>query len=305
MSRNHQSTRQFIALGTASSIPTKKRNHNGYYLKWDGEGLLFDPGEGTQRQMVYAGISANKIKKIFLTHFHGDHCLGLPGIIQRLSVDQVKHPIDVYFPASGIDHFQSLLSSSIYEKNVEIRPHPIVEEGVIFADDSMTITTRMLDHVVESWGYRITGADKVSFIPDKLRDLGISGAQIGRLRKNGAVMIGRQSIKLEQVSIRSKGQVFAFVMDTRLCENAQRLARDADMLVSESTFLNIHEALANKYGHMTAAQAAINARNAHAKRLVLTHFSQRYGNSGDFVGEASTYFPNIVAVKDGDCIDLS
>ena len=100
--------RKFFALGTASQVPTRQRKHNGYFLKWDDEGFLFDPGEGTQRQMIYAGISSKDITKIFITHFHGDHCLGLPGILQRLSLDRVTHPIAVYFPASGINYFHNL-----------------------------------------------------------------------------------------------------------------------------------------------------------------------------------------------------
>src|SRR3954464_11397603 len=98
------SPRELIVLGTASQAPTRHRNHNGYLLRWDGEGLLFDPGEGTQRQMLLAGVPASSVTRLCLTHFHGDHCLGVPGVVQRLSVDGVQHPVHAYFPASG-QHF--------------------------------------------------------------------------------------------------------------------------------------------------------------------------------------------------------
>src|ERR1700688_1223054 len=99
------SDRELVVLGTASQAPTRRRNHNGYFLRWDGEGLVFDPGEGTQRQMLFAGITASQITRICITHFHGDHCLGLPGVLQRISLDQVPHAVDVCYPAESQEVF--------------------------------------------------------------------------------------------------------------------------------------------------------------------------------------------------------
>ena len=103
------SPRELVVLGTASQVPTKQRNHNGYLLRWGEEGLLFDPGEGTQRQMAYAGVSVTDITRIAVTHFHGDHCLGLPGVIQRINLDRVSHPVDVYYPpiAERVSHYRA------------------------------------------------------------------------------------------------------------------------------------------------------------------------------------------------------
>src|SRR5918997_517613 len=107
------SARELVVLGTASQVPTRYRNHNGYFLRWDGEGVLFDPGEGTQRQLLLAGIPSGSITRICITHLHGDHCLGLPGVIQRMVLDRVTHPIDVYFPASGRPYIDRLRSASV------------------------------------------------------------------------------------------------------------------------------------------------------------------------------------------------
>ena len=101
------SDRELVVLGTASQAPTRRRNHNGYLLRWDGEGLLFDPGEGTQRQMIFAGVTASQITRICLTHFHGDHCLGLPGVLQRMSLDRVPHVVDACFPAQNREVFDA------------------------------------------------------------------------------------------------------------------------------------------------------------------------------------------------------
>src|SRR5919198_5227414 len=111
--------RELVVLGTASQAPTRQRNHNGYLLRWDAEGILFDPGEGTQRQLILAGVAPSAITRICITHFHGDHCLGLPGVVQRLALDGVAHPVDVYFPASGLEYFERLRRASIFHDTVE------------------------------------------------------------------------------------------------------------------------------------------------------------------------------------------
>src|ERR671917_1435812 len=125
------SARTFFALGTGSQVPTRERNHNGYFVRWDDEGFLFDPGEGTQRQMTFAGVSASEITKIFITHFHGDHCLGLPGVLQRLSLDRIAHPVDVWYPASGQEFYDRLRRCALYNDTVDVRPHPVPEGGVV------------------------------------------------------------------------------------------------------------------------------------------------------------------------------
>lgn len=298
------SSRKFFALGTASQIPTKTRNHNGYFLKWASEGFLFDPGEGTQRQMLYAGVSAHDITKIFITHFHGDHCLGLPGILQRISLDKVAHSVEVYFPASGLAYFNHLQHASIYYNTAHIQIHPFEQAGIIYQDARLTIATQKLDHSVDTWGYRIQDRDSYTLIAAKLKAFGIQGAMIKSFIQQGHLSVNGQTITLADVSVLKKGQSFAFVMDTRYCANAVALAEEVDTLVAESTFLNQHAAEAFAHGHLTAAQAATIAQQARAKRLILTHFSQRYADQGDFVGEASAIFPQVIAVKDGDSVDL-
>ena len=128
------SSRELVVLGTASQVPTRKRNHNGYLLRWDGTGFLFDPGEGTQRQMTYAGVSAHDIHHLCLTHFHGDHCLGVPGVVQRLSLDRVTYPVHAHYPAVGAEHFRHLRYASAFDEVVDVREHPIVRAGEIAQD---------------------------------------------------------------------------------------------------------------------------------------------------------------------------
>jgi ribonuclease Z len=298
------SSRRFIALGTASQVPTRERNHNGYFLRWDADGFLFDPGEGTQRQMIFAEVSASSITKIFITHFHGDHCLGLAGVLQRLSLDRAAHTIQIFYPASGEKYVDNLANSSIYHNAAKIERIPVDEEGVIFRGKDYVIESYRLDHSVDCWGYRLKENDSVSLIPEKLEEFGIRGRDVGVLKREGSIEIGGKTISVADCSIAKRGQSFAFVMDTRVCENAFRLAAGVDLLVCESTYLVSETADAIANGHLTAAQAASIARDGKAKLLVLTHFSQRYQNIQDFLKEAQTVHPNSVAVKDGDFVDL-
>jgi len=290
--------RELFVLGTASQAPTRRRNQNGYFLRWDGEGFLFDPGEGTQRQLVLAGIPCSAITRILLTHFHGDHCLGLPGIIQRLSLDRVSHPVDVYFPASGSAYFERLRAASIFDEAVRLRVHPVESEGP--ADDCprLRIVAGRLNHRVDALGWRLEEPPGVRMLPDRLEALGVRGPDIGRLREAGELHVAGRRVAMEEVSRPRPGQSFAFVMDTAPCEEAGRLEEGADLVVSESTFLTSEQELARAYGHMTAAEAARIAAGAGARTLVLTHFSQRYPEESSFQAEAEPFFPGAIAARD-------
>lgn len=298
------SARTFTALGTASQVPTRERNHNGYFLRWDAEGFLFDPGEGTQRQMTFADVSATGITKIFITHFHGDHCLGLPGILQRLSLDRIAHKVQIFYPAYGQKFVENLRNSSVYHNVADIEEVAFSEAGTVFSNELFEIKTQKLDHSVESWGYRIEERDSFTMSPEKLKAFGIFGKDVGKLKTEGAIEINGKIVKREDCGAVKKGQNFAFIMDTRLCDGAFELAENVDLLVCESTYLASETAEAESYAHLTAQQAAEIANKSNANLLVLTHFSQRYKTIENFEIEAREIHPNSVAVKDGDSINF-
>jgi ribonuclease Z len=265
-----------VVLGTASQVPTRHRNHNGYLLRWDGEGILFDPGEGTQRQMLRAGVAAHDINRICVTHFHGDHSLGLAGVIQRINLDRVPHPVTAHYPASGQKFFDRLRYATAYRETVALAEQPVERDGVLAR------AARLLSHPVESFGYRITEPEGRRMVPELLAKAGIKGPDVGRLQREGRL----GGVTLDEVSAHRPGQRFAFVMDTRLCEGVEALAEGCDMLVIESTFLDEDEPLATEHGHLTAGQAARVARDAGVRHLVLTHFSQRYTDPAEFERQA-------------------
>jgi ribonuclease Z len=292
------SGRELVVLGTASQAPTRTRNQNGYLLRWDGEGFLFDPGEGTQRQLLLAGVPSSAITRICVTHFHGDHCLGLPGVVQRLSLDGVAHPVVAHFPASGREYFARLRHASSFHEVADLREEPVARDGVLASGPDGTLEARRLDHPVEAFGYRFTEPDGRRMLPERLAEHGITGPDVGRLQREGGLVVDGRTVRLSDVSAPRRGQRFAFVMDTRLCDAVYALADGVDMLVIESTFLTEDEALARTYGHLTVRQAASVAADCGVRRLVLTHFSQRYADPGRFAAEAAEVFGGEVVVAE-------
>jgi ribonuclease Z len=298
------SERELIVLGTASQSPTRHRNHNGYLLRWDGEAILFDPGEGTQRQFTFAGVSPATITRVCISHFHGDHCLGLPGVIMRVALDQGALPLSVHFPASGQRYFDRLRLASAGQEHVAVDAHP-AEPGVVHADERFLLRCARLDHRVDAFGWRLEEPDGRRMLPDRLHALGITGPDIGRLQAAGSIDVAGRTVHLDEVSAHRRGQSFAFVMDTRWCETAVELATGVDLLVCESTYLSVDEDLATEYGHLTARQAGRLAAVAGARRLVLTHFSRRYGDDVEpFAAEAREEFDDVVLANDFDRISV-
>jgi ribonuclease Z len=297
--------RELVVLGTAAQVPTRSRNHNGYLLRWDDTGFLFDPGEGTQRQMLLAGVTASSVSRICLTHTHGDHCLGLPGVIQRMGLDGLERTVPLHYPADGERHVDALLSASSYVSLVGVDRFPATSPGPVAHGPRWTLSVAPLDHRIAAHGYRLQEPDGVRMLPERLEALGIVGPAVGRLQREGRLLVGGRTVRLAEVSVPRRGQAFAFVMDTRWCDSAVTLAQDVDLLVCEATFLDRDRDLADRYAHLTARQAGLLARAAGARRLVLTHFSQRYGDDvRPFLAEASEVFDDVVAASDLQRIPL-
>jgi ribonuclease Z len=298
------SARELVVLGTASQVPTRRRAHHGALLRWDDEGVLLDPGEGTQRQLTLAGVAASAITRICLTHLHGDHCLGLPGVVQRLALDGVEHPVHLYFPAEGQEYVDRLLHACVSYRLPDLRLHPVTSDGVVDVAPAFALHARALHHRIPTYGWRLGEPDGRRMRPDLLETRGIRGPAIGELQRRGVLEVMGRQVRLEEVSEPRPGQVFAFVMDTRPCDAAVELAQDADLLVCESTFLDREAVLAESYCHLTAKQAARIATAAQARRLVLTHFSQRYDDEESFAEEARTVFPDVHAARDLDRVPV-
>ncbi len=291
------SVRDLTILGCSSQQPTRLRNHGAYLLRWNDEGFLFDPGEGTQRQFIFADIAPTCVTRIFVSHFHGDHCLGLGSMLMRLNLDKVTHPIHCYYPASGQVYFDRLRRSSIYHEIIEVVEHPVKEEGLV-EDENFRIEAYFLDHGVDNIGWRIQERDQRKFDKAKLKAHHIDGPLVRQLEAQGTIEVGGKKVRLDEVSSLRKGDIFAYVADTLPCEAAIRTAKGASLLLCESTYLTQHEDLAQKHHHLTARQAAAIAAKAGAHQLILTHFSARYQDLGPFLEEATPVFPNTLTAED-------
>lgn len=296
--------RELVVLGTASQVPTRTRAHHGALLRWDREVVLFDPGEGTQRQLTLAGVSAASITRICITHLHGDHCLGLPGVLQRMVLDGARQPVDLYYPASGQEYVDRLRRASAAAVTPPVREHPVAVDGLVDRWPGLTLEARALDHRIDTYGWRLQEPDGRRMLPERLAARGIGGPAVGELAREGRLEVGDSVVTVEDVSEPRRGQSFAFVMDTRPCAGALELARGVDLLVAESTFLSDEVELAEKYAHLTAAQAATLAAEAGVRRLVLTHYSGRHPDESLFEAEARAIFPDVHAARDLDRIPV-
>lgn len=292
------SVRDLTILGCSSQQPTRHRNHGAYLLRLNDEGLLFDPGEGTQRQFIFANVAPTCVTRIFVSHFHGDHCLGLGSILMRLNLDKVIHPIHCYYPASGKKYFDRLRFGTIYHEMIHVIEHPVSQAGLVEDDGKLRIEADFLEHGVENIGWRISEPDQRKFDKNKLDENGVKGLLIKELQEKGQVYVNGRIVTLDDVSWIRKGDVFSVVIDTLPCKGALNIARGATMLLCESTYLEEHRDLARQHHHLTARQAAMIAKEAGAKELILTHFSARYQYHKAFENEARAVFPNTHAADD-------
>jgi ribonuclease Z len=293
-------------LGTGAGMPAKLRNVTAIAFKLleeRGAVWLFDAGEATQHQILHTSIKPRRIEKIFITHLHGDHIYGLPGLLSSRSFQGGESEITVYGP-KGIKEYLhvSLSVSQTYLK------YPLkvteIDEGVIFEDDQFTVEARLLDHGIPSFGYRIVEKDRPgTLLADKLMEAGVQPGPIFRKIKNGEVVTledGRVIEPSKFVGPEQKGRVVAILGDTRYCERAILLAKNADLLIHEATFSKGEEKLAYDYFHSTTHQAADIAKQADCKQLYLTHISSRYDRNAwrELVDEAKEIFPNTDIAED-------
>ena len=266
---------------------------------------MFDPGEGTQRQFIFANVAPPQVTRIFISHFHGDHCLGLGSMLMRLNLDKVTHPIHCYYPASGKKYFDRLRYGTSYHETIRVIEHPVREDGIVEDDGNFCIEAFFLEHGIDNIGWRIKESDRRKFDREKLEEKKVFGPAVRTLEKEGSLLIDGEQVMLDDVSWIKEGDVISVVLDTRYCDNAVKAARGAKLLLCESTYLEEHKVQAKKHYHLTAKQAAAIAKEAGAKQLVLTHFSARYLHLSQFEKEAGEIFPNVIAADDFKVIPFS
>ncbi|MET3544237.1 ribonuclease Z [Paenibacillus favisporus] len=294
-------------LGTNAGVPSLQRNVTSMALRMYEERRsfwMFDCGEGTQHQILRSSLKLSKLEKIFITHLHGDHIFGLPGLLSSRSNQGGTTPLQLYGPP-GIKKYidtSLTLSQSRIEFELEVIEHT---GGVIFEDGEVRVESRLLEHRIDSYGYRIMEKDKPGSLDLKrMAEYGLKPGPIyGRLKRGESIDLGdgRVLTPADVLGAPKKGRVVTILGDTRPCANVLPLAEQADLLVHEATFLHELHETAHNYHHSTALQAAEAARDAGAKELIITHFSSRYKDMEHLqplLAEARSLFPKTLLAEE-------
>lgn len=296
---------EIIFLGTSSAVPTLERNHPSIALRAFAEVMLFDCGEGTQRQLIEAKISPMKITKIFISHFHGDHILGLGGLIQSLGFRGREKDLDIYGPKGLHKIINAISSFGYFQINYNLNIHEI-QDGTVIETEDYVVECAKVEHNIPSYAYSIREKKKPLFLREKAEELGIPpGPLYGKLHNGEEVEFEGRIIKPEQVlGEAKKGKKISYSGDTRPCEAMIRLARDSDILIHESTYEAEDYQRAVDNAHSTSVEAAEIAKEAEVKELVLTHISTIYTSDENIKSEAQKVFKNTKVARDYMKIDL-
>ena len=280
---------------------SQKRNHPSIALKAFGDIFLFDCGEGTQKQLLFTTVSPMKISKIFITHYHGDHILGLPGLLQSMSLNGRENELTIYGPR-GLDKIRD----AIYSLGYCAIEYPIefieIDDGIVEETEEYIIRAQSVRHNVPALAYSLEEKKKPRFLREKAIELGVPvGPAFGKLHNGEEVEVNGKIIKPEQVlGPPRKGIKITYSGDTRPCEEMIMLAKDSTLLIHESTFIQQEAQNAEDYGHSTAYDAAFVARESNSKELVITHISTRYGEdyAKIMLNEAKEVFENTQLAED-------
>ncbi len=290
---------EIVFLGTGSGIPTAKRNHPSIYLRYEGEVMLWDCGEGTQRQLLLAGLNFMKIKRIFITHWHADHWAGIMSLMQTMSLEDRKNPLYIYGPEAerfigdilDLDYWGPRFR--VVAKDVPLEGNKVTD---IFETSDYVIGSIPVRHSVPAVAYSFRERDKVNLDIKKAGKLyGLKqGRMAGKLKEKGEIILKGKKIRLKDVAVVKKGVKVAYSGDTAPCKNLITIAKGADILIHDSTFTEEKD---NRL-HAGAKESAETAKKAGAKKLILTHFSRRYTDLRPLLEEAQKTFKNSVIAKD-------
>lgn len=290
-------------LGTGNAVPTKLRNHTAILVEFLNEHILVDCGEGTQRQFKIAGISPAKLTRLLITHWHGDHVLGLPGLFQTLAMSDYTKTLEIYGPRHTAQNI-ALLQDLFREFKIATRARE--GTGTLVDTPLFSIDADLMAHGTPTNAYSITLKERRRLDKAKLKKLKLPNSPLlGQLQAGRDIIVEGKKIKAKDASYIEPGKKVAVILDTGMTEAAVQLAKNADLLICEATFLYEEAEKAREYKHLTAADAATIAKKAKARQLILTHISQRYEHNLSVIErEAKKIFRNTKIVKDFDVVTV-
>ncbi|WP_282935469.1 ribonuclease Z [Paenibacillus sp. RC67] len=304
-------------LGTGAGMPSKERNVTSIILNLLAERnvyWMFDCGEGTQHQVLHSPVRIGKLEKLFITHLHGDHLYGLPGLLTSRSYQggDTGTPFTIYGPKGTEAFIRTALdvSQAHLGYELEIKEYKVSEETVLFDDEQFTVSMAPLVHRIDSYGYRVVEKEqKGRLMVEKLKELGLaSGPVMGKIKQGVDITLenGTHLKAADFIGPSYPGRIVTILGDTQPCEYSLKLARGADVLVHEATFAEQKKDLAVAYDHSTAMDAARTAQEAGADMLILTHISSRYQKDEAelLTEEAKQIHPNTFLARDHSCYEI-
>ncbi len=301
---------KIIFLGTSGAIPSPERNHPAMLLIYNGENILIDCGEGTQTQFKKARISAFKLTRLLITHWHGDHVLGIPGLLQTLSFNDYNKTLRIYGPRGIKNHFDNVLRAfpsvmvSDLRNNLKIE---VSEAYKRFIDEKdFYVGAFPVSHGIPSNGYCFSEKDKIMIDKRKLKKFGIKpGKHLAKLKEGKDIIFNGKEYKAKDLTFKKTGKKICVAMDGLYAPGIVPFVKNSDLLIMEATYSNDIANLAREHKHRTAQQCAEIAKKARVKKLVLTHLSDRYSKNPEIIlQEARKIFKNTVIAKDMDVVEV-
>jgi len=293
-------------LGTSASIPTSKRNHTGILLTYKSENILIDCGEGIQRQIRKAKLNPCKINKILITHWHGDHVLGLAGLFQTLTLNDCNRKMEIFGPKGIKKSIEKLSKVFFLDFKFESNTKEILEKGIFFENDDFYLEAEKMEHGARTNAYNFVVKDKLRVDKDKLKEFKVpSGKHLLPLLKGKDIKYRGKKYSFKDLTYAEKGKKVSIVLDTKNNSRIVPFVQGADLFVCESSFSDSDLEMAKEHLHMTAGEAGKIAKEAKAKKLILTHISQRYDNKLEVLLEnTKKNFKKVVIAKDLDIFKI-
>jgi len=286
-------------LGTGSAIPTAKKNHPSVLLQYKNENILIDCGEGTQKQFRIAKLNPCKLTRILITHWHGDHVLGLPGLLQTLMLNNYNKTLKIYGP-QGTKRMMQLYIGLFAHKGEKF-PIEVHEVSGKFIDEKeFSIQTAKAEHDTPTLAYSFIIKEKTRLNKEKLKKLKLENSPLlAELQKGKTVKISGKTIHGKNFIYKEPQRKITFIMDTLYHKKLIQFSKNSDLLITESTYSEQEKSLAIEHKHLTSTQAAQIAKKSKSKKLILTHLSQRYeANPKQILNQAKKIFPKTQIAED-------
>lgn len=290
---------EVIFLGTSEATPTAEKNQTAIYLKYNAENILIDAGENVQRQMKIAKLNPCKINRILITHWHGDHILGLPGLLQTLALNNYGQTLKIYGPKGTKKFIDFLLRAFIFQDKLKVEVYE-VENGILVNEKDFSIESREMSHGTPCVAYAFIEKEKRKIDLEKAKKLGLGQSPLlGEIQKGKSIKFKGKTIKPDQISEIKKGRKISIILDTEINPNCYKIAKDSDLLISEATFSKELKDKAKERKHLTSEHAGLIAKKANVKKLLLLHISQRYNKKEHIIlDEVKKVFKNCELAKD-------